>query len=119
MSKPKNAPNHLHARKAKCNVKTKVELEHRHFELGFEEQLNIFASYFAKSGSKDQSSAFFARERAIQLMSELVGAVILTPVWCTSRCFKHLFGRFEIPATTPRGSRTRPRANGSSSFVPS
>jgi hypothetical protein len=49
----------------------------------------------------------------------LADLTCLTPDWGTSRCFKHLFGRFEIPATTPRGSRTRPRANGSSSFVPS
>ena len=47
------------------------------FSLGIEEELNIFASYFAKSFSKDEGSGFSARERAIQLMSELVGAVIL------------------------------------------
>jgi TetR/AcrR family transcriptional repressor of nem operon len=47
------------------------------FAPGIEEELNILASYFAKGDSKDQGSAFSARERAIQLMSELVGAVIL------------------------------------------
>jgi len=47
------------------------------FAPGIEEELNIFASYFAKVESKDQGSAFSARERAIQLVSELVGAVIL------------------------------------------
>jgi TetR/AcrR family transcriptional repressor of nem operon len=47
------------------------------FGLGIEEELNIFASYFAQNGSKDQGSAFSARERAIQLLSQLVGAVIL------------------------------------------
>jgi TetR/AcrR family transcriptional repressor of nem operon len=48
----------------------------KRFALRIEEQLNIFASYFAKGDSKKQDSAFFARERAIQVMSELVGAVI-------------------------------------------
>ena len=48
------------------------------FALGIEEQLNIFALYFAKGGSIEQDSVFAARERAIQLMSELVGAVILS-----------------------------------------
>jgi TetR/AcrR family transcriptional repressor of nem operon len=47
------------------------------FAPGIEEALNIFASYFAKVESNDQGSAFSARERAIQLVSELVGAVIL------------------------------------------
>jgi TetR/AcrR family transcriptional repressor of nem operon len=47
------------------------------FGLGIEEELNIFASHFAQNGSKDQGSAFSARERAIQLLSQLVGAVIL------------------------------------------
>jgi TetR/AcrR family transcriptional repressor of nem operon len=47
------------------------------FALGIEEELNTLASYFAKVDSKDQGSAFSARERAIQLVSELVGAVIL------------------------------------------
>ena len=47
------------------------------FAPGIEEELDIFASYFAKSDSKDQGSAFSARERAIQLVSELVGTVIL------------------------------------------
>jgi TetR/AcrR family transcriptional repressor of nem operon len=47
------------------------------FALGIEEGLKIVASYFTKGDSKDQSSAFSARERAIQLMSERVGAVIL------------------------------------------
>jgi TetR/AcrR family transcriptional repressor of nem operon len=36
-----------------------------------------FASFIAKGDSKKQDSVFSARERAIQLMSELVGAVIL------------------------------------------
>jgi TetR/AcrR family transcriptional repressor of nem operon len=47
------------------------------FASGIEEQLNIIASYFAKGDPKDQRSAFSAHERAIQLMSELVGAIIL------------------------------------------
>jgi TetR/AcrR family transcriptional repressor of nem operon len=47
------------------------------FAPGIEEELNIFATYFAKGDSKDQGSAFSARERAVQLVSELVGAVIL------------------------------------------
>ena len=47
------------------------------FAPGIEEQLNIFASYIAKGDSKKQDAVFSARERAIQLMSELVGAVIL------------------------------------------
>jgi TetR/AcrR family transcriptional repressor of nem operon len=47
------------------------------FALGIDEELNAFASYFAKFDSKDQGSALSARERAIQLLSELVGAVIL------------------------------------------
>jgi TetR/AcrR family transcriptional regulator, transcriptional repressor for nem operon len=47
------------------------------FALGIDEELNILASYFAKFDSKDQDSVLSARERGIQLMSELVGAVIL------------------------------------------
>jgi len=47
------------------------------FAPGIEEELNTFASYFAKGDSKDQGSSLAARERAIQLMSELVETVIL------------------------------------------
>ena len=47
------------------------------FAKGIEEELGIFASYFAKSASEDQASQLSARERAIWLMAELVGAVIL------------------------------------------
>ena len=47
------------------------------FAPGIEEELDIFTSYFAKGDSKDQGSALSARERAIQLVSELAGAVIL------------------------------------------
>jgi TetR/AcrR family transcriptional regulator, transcriptional repressor for nem operon len=47
------------------------------FAQGIEEELNILASYFSKGDAKEQGSAFSAREHAIQLMSELVGAVIL------------------------------------------
>jgi TetR/AcrR family transcriptional repressor of nem operon len=47
------------------------------FALGIEKQLNVFTSYFAKGDPKDQHSAVSAHERAIQLMSELVGAIIL------------------------------------------
>jgi TetR/AcrR family transcriptional repressor of nem operon len=47
------------------------------FAPGIEDELNILASYFAKSDSKDQGSTFSAHDRAIQLLSELVGAVIL------------------------------------------
>jgi TetR/AcrR family transcriptional repressor of nem operon len=47
------------------------------FAKGIEDELNIFASSFSKRDAEDQSSAFSARDRAIQLMSELVGAVIL------------------------------------------
>jgi TetR/AcrR family transcriptional regulator, transcriptional repressor for nem operon len=46
------------------------------FARGIEEELNTLASYFAKV-DKGQGSAFSARERAIQLMSELLGALIL------------------------------------------
>jgi TetR/AcrR family transcriptional repressor of nem operon len=47
------------------------------FAKGIEDELNIFASSFAKRDAEDQGSAASARELAIQLMSELVGAVIL------------------------------------------
>jgi TetR/AcrR family transcriptional repressor of nem operon len=47
------------------------------FAKGIEDELNIFASSFAKKDAEDQCSAFSARDRAIQLMAELVGAVIL------------------------------------------
>ena len=47
------------------------------FAKGIEDELNIFASCFAKRGAEDQDSAFSARDWAIHLMSELVGAVIL------------------------------------------
>jgi TetR/AcrR family transcriptional regulator, transcriptional repressor for nem operon len=46
------------------------------FAQGIEEQLTIFASYFAKGHSKN-GGASSARARAIQLMSQLVGAMIL------------------------------------------
>ena len=47
------------------------------FADGIEEGLGIFASYYAKRDSKGQGPGGSARERAIQLMAELVGAVIL------------------------------------------
>jgi TetR/AcrR family transcriptional regulator, transcriptional repressor for nem operon len=47
------------------------------FAAGIEEGLGIFASYYAKRDSKAQGSGGSARERAIQLMAELVGTVIL------------------------------------------
>lgn len=47
------------------------------FAKGIEDELNIFASCFAKRDAEDRDSAFSARDRAIQLISELVGAVIL------------------------------------------
>ena len=47
------------------------------FAKGIEEELGIFASYFAKSGSEHPGSQLSARERAIWLMAELVGTVIL------------------------------------------
>ena len=47
------------------------------FAKGIEEELGIFASYFAKSASEDQGSQLSAREQAIWLMAELVGTVIL------------------------------------------
>ena len=47
------------------------------FAKGIEEELGILASYFAKNASEDQGSPLSARERAIRLVAELVGAVIL------------------------------------------
>lgn len=47
------------------------------FADGIEEGLEIFASYYAKKDSKTQGSGCSARQRAIQLLAELVGAVIL------------------------------------------
>jgi hypothetical protein len=43
------------------------------FAAGIEESLSIYASRFAKDDAKDPGSALSACERAIQLMSELVG----------------------------------------------
>src|SRR5215469_5233108 len=47
------------------------------FADGIEEALGIFTSYYAKRDSKAQGTGGSARERAIQLMAELAGAVIL------------------------------------------
>ncbi len=48
------------------------------FAQGIDEELDILASYFAKTPAEDQDDMpASARERAIQLLSELVGAIIL------------------------------------------
>ena len=48
------------------------------FAKGIDEELDILASYFAKTPAEDQDDLpASARERAIQLLSELVGAIIL------------------------------------------
>jgi TetR/AcrR family transcriptional regulator, transcriptional repressor for nem operon len=46
------------------------------FAKGIEEELAIFARYFAKRGAKE-GSPFSARAQAIHLLAQLVGAVIL------------------------------------------
>jgi TetR/AcrR family transcriptional regulator, transcriptional repressor for nem operon len=50
------------------------------FAKGIEDELSTFASCFASGDAEDQGLASSARELAIQLMSELVGAVILARV---------------------------------------
>ena len=48
------------------------------FAKGIDEELDILASYFAKTPAEDQDDLpASARERAVQLLSELVGAIIL------------------------------------------
>src|SRR5260370_34892336 len=48
------------------------------FAQGIDEELDILASSFAKTHAEDQDDLpTSARERAIQLLSELVGAIIL------------------------------------------
>ena len=48
------------------------------FAKGIDEELDILASYFAKTPAEEQDDLpASARERAIQLLSELVGAIIL------------------------------------------
>ncbi len=48
------------------------------FAQGIDEELDILASYFAKTPADDQEDMpASARERAVQLLSELVGAIIL------------------------------------------
>jgi TetR/AcrR family transcriptional repressor of nem operon len=51
------------------------EIQER-FAQGIEEELEIFASHLVR-GSKHGTSSFSARERAIPLLAELVGAIIL------------------------------------------
>ena len=51
------------------------EIQER-FADGIWEQLEIFVSYLNR-GSKDEASPLFAREQAILLLAELVGAIIL------------------------------------------
>jgi TetR/AcrR family transcriptional regulator, transcriptional repressor for nem operon len=51
------------------------EIQER-FAQGIEEELEIFASYLTK-GSRHEASPLSARERAILLLAELVGAIIL------------------------------------------
>jgi TetR/AcrR family transcriptional regulator, transcriptional repressor for nem operon len=48
------------------------------FAQGIDEELDILASYFAKTPAQDQEDMpASARERAVQLLSELVGAIML------------------------------------------
>jgi TetR/AcrR family transcriptional regulator, transcriptional repressor for nem operon len=48
------------------------------FAQGIDEELDILASYFAKTPAQEQEDRLAsARERAVQLLSELVGAIIL------------------------------------------
>ena len=48
------------------------------FAKGIDEELDILASYFAKTPAQDQEDIpASARESAVQLLSELVGAIIL------------------------------------------
>ncbi len=48
------------------------------FAKGIDEKLDILASYFAKTPAEDQDEMpASARERAVHLLSELVGAIIL------------------------------------------
>jgi TetR/AcrR family transcriptional repressor of nem operon len=48
------------------------------FAKGIDEELDILASYFAKTPAEDQDEMpASARERAVHLLSELVGAIIL------------------------------------------
>jgi TetR/AcrR family transcriptional repressor of nem operon len=48
------------------------------FAQGIDEELDILASYFTKTHAEDQDDMpASARERAVQLLSELVGAIIL------------------------------------------
>ena len=56
-----------------CDVARRDKEIQARFSAGIEELLNIYASCFAK----DQDSVFSARDRAIQMMSELLGALIL------------------------------------------
>jgi len=53
----------MHRRVADVRFGTGNEKIQTGFSLGLEEELNIFASYFAKSFSKDAGSGFSARER--------------------------------------------------------
>ncbi|HZC34474.1 MAG TPA: TetR/AcrR family transcriptional regulator, partial [Chthoniobacterales bacterium] len=56
-----------------CDVARRDKEIQARFSAGIEELLNIYASCFAKN----QDSVFSARDRAIQMMSELLGALIL------------------------------------------
>jgi TetR/AcrR family transcriptional repressor of nem operon len=48
------------------------------FAKGIDEELDILASYFAKTHAEDQDDMpVSARERAVRMLSELVGAIIL------------------------------------------
>ncbi len=61
-----------------CDAARQDEQVQASFAKGIDEELDILASYFAKTYAEDQGDTpAAARERAIQLLSELVGAIVL------------------------------------------
>src|SRR5262249_55195954 len=61
-----------------CDAAREGEDIQARFAEGIEDELRIFASCFAKREAEDEASGSSDRELAIQLMSQLVGAVILS-----------------------------------------
>lgn len=78
------SPQHRDDRESGCTIAALAcdaarqgkEIQER-FAEGIEEELEIFASYFAAQSSEDDAAPRSARAHAIQVIAELVGAVIL------------------------------------------
>src|SRR5258708_12622751 len=77
------------------------------FAKGIDEELDILASYFAKTPAEDQDDMpASARERAVHLLSELVGAIILARA--VAQANLSLSHEFLEPVPTPFQTPLKP-----------